>query len=82
MINHNQAVSVMINEEDHLRIQVLRSGFKLKKAWNAINDFDSVLEEHLDYAFSSNLQSVEVRQDTIIIPLEGSRSLLVLHTKQ
>jgi len=54
VINHNQAVSVMINEEDHLRIQVLRSGFQLKKAWNAINDFDSVLEEHLDYAFSSN----------------------------
>ncbi len=54
VINHNQAVSVMINEEDHLRIQVLRSGFQLKKAWNAINDFDSVLEEQLDYAFSSH----------------------------
>ncbi len=54
VINHNQAVSVMINEEDHLRIQVLRSGFQLKKAWNAINTFDSVLEDSLDYAFSSN----------------------------
>lgn len=53
VINQNQAVSVMINEEDHLRIQVLRSGFQLKKAWNAINDFDSALEEQLDYAFSS-----------------------------
>jgi protein arginine kinase len=42
----------MINEEDHLRIQVLRAGFQLKKAWNAINDFDSALEEKLDYAFS------------------------------
>lgn len=52
VINQNQAVSVMINEEDHLRIQVLRSGFQLKKAWNAINDFDSALEEQLDYAFS------------------------------
>lgn len=52
VINRDQTVSVMINEEDHLRIQVLRAGFQLKKAWNAINDFDSALEEKLDYAFS------------------------------
>ncbi len=52
VISSNQAISVMLNEEDHLRIQILRSGFQLKKAWNAINDFDSALEEQLDYAFS------------------------------
>jgi protein arginine kinase len=52
VINRDQAVSVMINEEDHLRIQVLRSGFQLKKAWSAINELDSALEEHLDYAYS------------------------------
>lgn len=55
MISKEQAFSVMINEEDHLRIQVLRSGFQLKKAWNSINDFDSELEERLDYAFSPTL---------------------------
>ena len=53
--NARQSLSVMINEEDHLRIQVLRSGFQLKKAWNAINELDSALEEHLDYAFSPTL---------------------------
>ncbi len=52
VINKDQTISVMINEEDHLRIQVLRSGFQLKKAWTAINDLDSALEEKLDYAFS------------------------------
>lgn len=52
VISKDQAFSVMMNEEDHLRIQVLRSGFNLKKAWNAINDFDTALEEHLDFAFS------------------------------
>ncbi len=52
VISRDQSFSVMVNEEDHLRIQVLRSGFQLKKAWNAINDLDSALEEHLDYAFS------------------------------
>ena len=55
VISKDQAFSVMINEEDHLRIQVLRAGFQLKKAWNAINDFDSELEERLDYAFSPTL---------------------------
>jgi protein arginine kinase len=33
VISKDQVLSVMINEEDHLRIQVLRAGFQLKKAW-------------------------------------------------
>jgi protein arginine kinase len=45
----------MINEEDHLRIQVLRAGFQLKKAWAAITELDSKLEETLDYAYSPTL---------------------------
>jgi protein arginine kinase len=55
VINKDQSISVMINEEDHLRIQVLRNGFQLKKAWTAINNLDSALENELDYAFSPNL---------------------------
>lgn len=55
VINKDQTVSVMINEEDHLRIQVLRAGFQLKKAWSVINALDNELEERLDYAFSPNL---------------------------
>jgi protein arginine kinase len=55
VISKDQCFSVMINEEDHLRIQVLRSGFQLKKAWTAINDLDSAIEDQLDYAFSPKL---------------------------
>ena len=55
IINRDQSVSVMINEEDHLRIQVLRTGFQLRKAWTTINALDSALEKRLDYAFSPNL---------------------------
>jgi protein arginine kinase len=55
VINREQTVSVMINEEDHLRLQVLRSGLQLKKAWAAIDGLDSELEERLDYAFSPTL---------------------------
>lgn len=55
VINRDQTCSVMINEEDHLRIQVLRAGFQLKKAWAQINALDSELEDRLDYAFDPAL---------------------------
>jgi protein arginine kinase len=46
---------VMINEEDHLRMQALRPGLQLRQAWSAIDQFDSALEKKLDYAFSNEL---------------------------
>lgn len=55
VINRDQTVSVMVNEEDHLRVQVLRAGFQLKKAWTQINGLDSELEERLDFAFDPAL---------------------------
>jgi protein arginine kinase len=55
LISEDQATAVMINEEDHLRIQMVRNGFLFKTLWNAIDRFDSSLEEHLDFAFSREL---------------------------
>jgi protein arginine kinase len=55
VINRDQTVAVMINEEDHLRLQVLRAGFQLKQAWTEINELDSELEGRLDYAYSPTL---------------------------
>lgn len=46
-----ESVSIMINEEDHLRMQVLRSGFAPQDAWADINRLDDALEAHLSYAF-------------------------------
>ena len=46
VVNRRQTLSVMINEEDHLRIQVLRAGFQLKKAWNAINELDTSSDQN------------------------------------
>ena len=43
--------SLMINEEDHLRIQVMRSGLQLKEAWTQIDSIDDALEAQLEYAF-------------------------------
>lgn len=48
-------LSVMINEEDHLRLQVLRPGLDLQRAWKAIDRLDTGLERHLAYAFSPTL---------------------------
>ena len=55
VISKDQSVSVMINEEDHLRIQVIKSGYRFKQAWNSANVVDSTLEDELDYAFSSRI---------------------------
>jgi protein arginine kinase len=50
-IGENETISIMINEEDHLRIQVLRSGLQLEEAWDQINKLDDTLEAKLDYSF-------------------------------
>lgn len=52
-INKDQTCSVMINEEDHLRVQFLKTGFHLKNVWKQIDRFDSELETDLDIAFDS-----------------------------
>src|SRR5476651_1829805 len=45
-------VSIMINEVDHLRLQVMRSGFSLDEAWQDIDRLDDHLEGRVNYAFS------------------------------
>jgi len=51
-LSPSETVAVMINEEDHLRIQVLRSGLQLQRCYEQIDRIDDLLEQHLDYAFS------------------------------
>jgi protein arginine kinase len=50
-IGENETVSIMVNEEDHLRLQVLRSGLQLHEAWDQITRVDDALESKLDFAF-------------------------------
>ncbi len=45
-------ISIMINEEDHLRLQVMRSGFSLDEAWQDIDRLDDLMEGIVTYAFS------------------------------
>jgi protein arginine kinase len=55
IISRDQSTSVMINEEDHLRLQVLRPGFQFKRVWKQADSLDNGLEERLDLAFSPEL---------------------------
>src|SRR6478736_6554215 len=55
VINTEETLAVMINEEDHLRMQALRPGLQIRQAWQALDRLDSELERKLDYAFSNEL---------------------------
>lgn len=51
-IDADETFAIMVNEEDHLRVQVLRSGMQLAEAYDQIDRIDDVLEEKLDFAYS------------------------------
>ena len=54
-IGQDEAVSIMVNEEDHIRLQVLQSGFQLQDAWRLCGQIDDQLESRLEYSFSPQL---------------------------
>jgi len=51
VIDDEEIISIMINEEDHIRMQVMQSGFNLFEAWNIINKIDDCLAKELSFAF-------------------------------
>ena len=51
VVSDREVISLMVNEEDHLRLQVLQSGFNLQEAWAVLNRVDQDLEQELEYAF-------------------------------
>lgn len=53
-VSKDKNTSAMINEEDHLRIQMISKGMSLTSIWRSINLLDDAIEERLEFAFSSN----------------------------
>jgi len=51
ILSENESISIMVNEEDHLRIQCLCPGFQIKEAWDLANQLDDIFESHLDYGY-------------------------------
>jgi len=55
VMNRRQTLSIMLNEEDHLRMQSMRSGLQLKQAFKLVDKIDSELESKLEFAYDSRL---------------------------
>lgn len=54
LLRSDEAVSIMINEEDHLRIQAILPGLQLEEAWNETSHYDDLLEQKFEYAFDDH----------------------------
>ncbi len=55
VINSAQTLSIMVNEEDHLRMQAITCGFDLAQTFQLIDRIDTMLESQLDFAFDEEL---------------------------
>ena len=55
IVRDDTAVSIMVNEEDHFRIQSLTAGLNLKAAWKMADATDNLLEQRLGFAFNEDL---------------------------
>ncbi|WP_141434087.1 protein arginine kinase [Bacillus sp. 03113] len=55
LLSVNEEASIMINEEDHIRIQCLFPGFQLFEALSLANEIDDWFEEEIDYAFDEKV---------------------------
>ncbi len=51
LLRKDEIISIMVNEEDHFRIQCLLPGLQLEKAWQEASRYDDFLESQVDYAF-------------------------------
>lgn len=52
VVAQREFFTAMINEEDHLRLQVLKAGCQLSQCFEQINNIDNMIEQKIDYAFS------------------------------
>jgi protein arginine kinase len=53
VVAKEESLSIMVNEEDHLRMQVLEAGLGIQNAWRLISTLDDELEDELAFSFSS-----------------------------
>jgi len=76
IFNQKETLSIMVNEEDHFRIQYLLSGLQLNNIWRFINEIDNEIEKNVTYAFSEKegyLTSCPTNVGT------GMRASIMLH---
>lgn len=76
LLTEDEAVSIMLNEEDHIRLQVMYAGFALDEAYRTADRIDSQLSENLDFAFDDKLGYLT--QDPTALGT-GMKASVVLH---
>src|SRR6516225_9992766 len=74
--DERETVSLMVNEEDQLRLQVMRSGLSLDEAWQDIDRVDDLLEQRLTYAFTEEFGYLTACPTNVGT---GMRSSVMLH---
>lgn len=55
LISEDSSISIMINEEDHIRLQVMEKGFDLKGIYETASKLDDILEDKLNFAYDNKL---------------------------
>lgn len=76
LLTEDEAVSIMLNEEDHIRLQVMYAGFALDEAYRTASSIDSALSRELDFAFDDRLGYLT--QDPTALGT-GMKASVVLH---
>ena len=55
ILSNDESVSIMINEEDHIRIQVINSGLEFEKSFKCAMNVEEILNENLEFAYDNKL---------------------------
>ncbi|MBU1112939.1 MAG: protein arginine kinase [Candidatus Omnitrophica bacterium] len=55
IVSPDEEISIMINEEDHLRMQAIASGFDLKKCWEVLDNIDNDISRKMSFSFSPDI---------------------------
>ncbi|HLN32585.1 MAG TPA: ATP--guanido phosphotransferase, partial [Gemmataceae bacterium] len=74
--DERETISLMINEEDQIRLQVMRSGLSLDEGWQEIDRVDDLVEQRVTYAFSEEFGYLTACPTNVGT---GMRSSVLLH---
>ncbi len=55
LIDDREEICIMLNEEDHIRLQCILPGNQVAKAWDTIDKVDDVVEENVEYSYHESL---------------------------
>jgi len=75
VIERRQSIAIMVNEEDHLRMQSIRRGLQLKDAFESLNEVDDRLAKDLEFAFDDQLGYLTTCPTNLGTGMRGSAML-------